>query len=859
MEDWQLLQDYAVRGSESAFRTLVGRHLGLVHSAALRQVNDHALAEEVSQAVFILLARKARTLSRQTLLTGWLFQTTRFVAARTLRSEHRRQRREQEAVNMQELSHPDETWRRIAPELDEGLERLGKAERNAVLLRFFEDKNHQQVGAALGVSEEAAKKRVNRALEKLRAFFARRGFTVSAAVLATTLAANGAAAAAPAALETSVAAGALAGASAASAALPALVRGTLEAWRLARLKLAAVLGGAGVTVLLVTNAVLQTEEKPPDPIALLKKVAQARQKITSGEMEMEVAHYEFNRPFDGTNRIRLKAVFDGEKRRRFESFGREYSYVLMGPDAGAVTDAKQQELRLDRDAAAQAGLLSPFESHHVVAYDGKVIMDYWETDAQRETTLHDPENGHGSYIFDPRCLGLWTWLTPDRTIENCLRYNDAKSVTLVGREFVEGVAAWHILVKSRFDESLDYWVDVARPQRLLKQAYGRSTAISKFDAARPEDPIPTEVTILDFNGRPAPVTELRFLVRSARINVPVDPVSWTLAGLKMPVGTEVVDYRISRSIGYWDGTQLSPNLPPGSSSTRKQHKLPSAAQLLSLVDADPKSPFAREAASWIILQTPEGPDVDRAAEILQREHVRSTNLVALCEGLARSQRRCAKQLLQSVVAANPSSEVQAHACIALAAQLTQQANATGDQSVAMEAARLLERVISDYSQVEFGGKPLADQAQLEVEELRRHGVGQVAPEIEGVDLDGQPMRLSDYRGKVVVLTFWGTWCGPCMAMVPEERKLVERLAGKPFALIGVNSDNDLAKLKAAIQKEKITWPSFRDSSRGRIAKDWNVRSWPAIYVLDREGIIRYRGLRGSALDQAVNALLQERE
>src|SRR3954452_18379775 len=137
MEDWQLLQDYFERGSESACRSLVGRHLGLVHSVALRQLNDRALAEEVSQAVFILLARKAPNLSRNTPLAGWLFQTTRFVAARTLRSELRRQQREQEALNMQELSLPDETWHRIVSELDEALEQLGRAERNAVLLRFF--------------------------------------------------------------------------------------------------------------------------------------------------------------------------------------------------------------------------------------------------------------------------------------------------------------------------------------------------------------------------------------------------------------------------------------------------------------------------------------------------------------------------------------------------------------------------------------------------------------------------------------------------------------------------------------------------------------------------------------------------
>ena len=446
MDDWQLLQDYAERGSESAFRTLVGRHLGLVRAAALRQVNESALAEEVAQAVFILLARKARKLSRETVLAGWLFRTTRFVAARALRSEFRRQRREQEAVNMQELSLPDETWRRIAPELDAGLERLGSAERNAVLLRFFEDKNHQQVGAALGITEEAAKKRVNRALDKLRAFFARRGFAVSAAVLSTALAAN-AAAAAPAALEASIASGALAGGSAAAAALPSLVQQALTAWRLARLKLAGMLGGAGVAVGLVVNGVVQTPEKQPDPVVLLQNVAQARQQIASGEMEFEVTHYDFRRPLDGTNQIRLKAVFDHEKR-RFESFAREYSYVLMGPNAGTVTDAKRQELGLGREASVRAGLLTPFESHHVSAYDGALLLDYWETDGRPfQTKIDDPAKGSSVYVFDPRILGLTPSPGITDTIESCLANSQAPA-QLIGKEAVEGVASWHLRVPS---------------------------------------------------------------------------------------------------------------------------------------------------------------------------------------------------------------------------------------------------------------------------------------------------------------------------------------------------------------------------------------------------------------------------
>ena len=96
-----------------------------------------------------------------------------------------------------------------------------------------------------------------------------------------------------------------------------------------------------------------------------------------------------------------------------------------------------------------------------------------------------------------------------------------------------------------------------------------------------------------------------------------------------------------------------------------------------------------------------------------------------------------------------------------------------------------------------------------------------------------------------------------MQRVPQERKLVERLAGKPFALLGVNADTDQAKLKAAVAREKITWRSIRDGEAGPIATAWNVHSWPTIYVLDSKGVIRYRNFCDTALDTAVDTLLKE--
>ena len=160
--------------------------------------------------------------------------------------------------------------------------------------------------------------------------------------------------------------------------------------------------------------------------------------------------------------------------------------------------------------------------------------------------------------------------------------------------------------------------------------------------------------------------------------------------------------------------------------------------------------------------------------------------------------------------------------------------------------------------MESGGTKLAERAKAELFELDRLGVGRIAPQIEGEDLDGRKMKLDDYRGKVVVLVFWGTWCGPCMRMVPDERKLVERMGGKPFALIGINSDNNKARVKAAVEKEGITWASFRDGTApGPIAKAWNVQSWPTVYVLDPQGVIRYRNVQGAALEHAVDALIRE--
>jgi RNA polymerase sigma factor (sigma-70 family) len=200
-DDTALLADYAANGSESAFEELVSRHAGLVYSAALRQVGKPGLAEEITQAVFCILARKAGSLGARTVVSGWLYRTTRFTSLKSLRSERRRAARELEShlmsadhrssadplANTAAVAEVDEAWEQMAPLVDEAMDALAEKDRDALILRFFDNLNLREVGDRLGISDDAAQKRVSRALERLRGFLSARGVGASVGVIALAL------------------------------------------------------------------------------------------------------------------------------------------------------------------------------------------------------------------------------------------------------------------------------------------------------------------------------------------------------------------------------------------------------------------------------------------------------------------------------------------------------------------------------------------------------------------------------------------------------------------------------------------------------------------------------------------------
>ena len=268
MTDDKLLSQFASTHSQEAFRALVNRHLPLVYGAARRQLQDSHLAEDVAQAVFLILAKKAPKLSPSTILPAWLLVTTRYACRDARKLAHRRMHHEQRAAAMTSAaSDPAADYAAITPHLDAALAALPAADREALVLRYFQDQSIKAVGRELQLSEPAAEKRLSRALQKLRATFARKNITLSIAALSLALSWHSTSAAAiPPALAATITAAAAKTTLATPIAL-ALVKSTLQSlfWTPLKVSVAVTLvaigllaAGTSAMVLTRTGAVTGT-------------------------------------------------------------------------------------------------------------------------------------------------------------------------------------------------------------------------------------------------------------------------------------------------------------------------------------------------------------------------------------------------------------------------------------------------------------------------------------------------------------------------------------------------------------------------------------------------------------------------
>jgi RNA polymerase sigma factor (sigma-70 family) len=266
LDDIALLREYAERDSEEAFATLVTRHVNKVYSVALRHTRNPHQAEEITQAVFVILAKKSSDLPKVVILSGWLCRTAQLTAVTFIRSEIRRARREQEA-HMQNILNEAEAdvWPQIAPLLGAAMAELNELDHHAVVLRFFDNKSMREIGVALGASEDTAKRRVNRAVEKLRTFFTKRGIVVPAAALTAAISANSVQAA-PAVLAKTATAVALAKGAMASGSTLTLVKGSLKVMAWAKLKTAITIGASVLLAAGAASVIINSVAAPMDNV-----------------------------------------------------------------------------------------------------------------------------------------------------------------------------------------------------------------------------------------------------------------------------------------------------------------------------------------------------------------------------------------------------------------------------------------------------------------------------------------------------------------------------------------------------------------------------------------------------------------
>jgi peroxiredoxin len=296
----------------------------------------------------------------------------------------------------------------------------------------------------------------------------------------------------------------------------------------------------------------------------------------------------------------------------------------------------------------------------------------------------------------------------------------------------------------------------------------------------------------------------------------------------------------------------------------------------------PNDAAAQVALVWIASHDPAGPEGQEAMRVLARDHINKESLWRACVALQGLPIDQAESFLRAVAEKSPHRKARAHASYALAlilkrwsenaealadptsARARQMANYFGEavaerirknsRVMTEEAESLFERIREHYADISGAKLELAnyddvvevrDQlgqaADHALDEMHNLAIGKPAPDIVGDDLEGRPMKLSDFRGRVVVLNFWATWCGPCMALVPHERVLVKQLQGSPFVLLGISGDDDRDTAKTVARREGMSWRSWWDGGKeGPTATRWNVRGWPAIYILDRQGIIRHK-------------------
>ncbi|MFL5342170.1 MAG: TlpA family protein disulfide reductase [Gemmataceae bacterium] len=289
--------------------------------------------------------------------------------------------------------------------------------------------------------------------------------------------------------------------------------------------------------------------------------------------------------------------------------------------------------------------------------------------------------------------------------------------------------------------------------------------------------------------------------------------------------------------------------------------VPFAAKAVKLAENNPKDPVAIHALGFAL----GAGRSERAAELLvetQSERPEFPRL--LIEVADDTENPAVGKLLKLAAERGKGKQIQGLATLGLAQRDATLADSEEDlkkvEALGKEAETLAVKVAKDFADETGPQGKLGKAAEDLLFQIRNLSVGKKAPEVVSHDLDDKEVKLSSLKGKVVILDIWATWCGPCKAMIPHEREMVENLKDKPFTLISISADEKKETLKDFLEKEKMPWTHWWEGQNEKgILKEWGVHFFPTIYVIDAKGVIRYKHIRGKKLEEAVEKLVKEAE
>lgn len=296
-----------------------------------------------------------------------------------------------------------------------------------------------------------------------------------------------------------------------------------------------------------------------------------------------------------------------------------------------------------------------------------------------------------------------------------------------------------------------------------------------------------------------------------------------------------------------------------------------ASTAIELAVDNPKDETAIDAAVFALKLLGEfkvtGRDMDKAVTFLLENHVNSPKIASALAQMSDAG-AAGQHFLKTVAEKSTSKEVQGLALFYGALGVDAQANAAeangndeGAQRLRAEAIDMMEKAVKLAPDAKVGSDTLTKAVANEMIAMKL-GVGNPIPDVEGIDLDGKKIKMSSFRGKVVLLDFWATWCPPCKAMIPHEREMVGKLAKKPFVLLSVSADEDKSTLTDFLANEKMPWSHWWDGRQGPIAKMFRIQAYPTLYLIDAKGIVRkkFRGKPDEeTLEKAVVELVTEAE